>query len=522
MNNYPILFGNIEFDDPGRDQNFECGGLSARESKSYFDSKIFDPSIDEATLEIFNRVENPEDPIQLRNMWRSRVEAELGTRSRYQHLQGLWRESRSKRDLDPQWVFRSRSTTKLVKELFNMFFRDELYGDLKSDDHIILSNGSVNEELWGLPDVLKQCITYALDRDWYGYADSLGRESAREALARYENFRVRGANYSERNFAVNMGATSGVNALVDFLTMGGHQFKEDSLCGIPNYPPLVESIARRTSVRLVPLKSQDGRVLVDSLIEALSPDTPLVMIQTVINPTGACIEEEDLARLIDATDPSTIVILDECHEWAGETKALCQQRSRANVVRVSSASKQWSVPGLKLGWIIADEDLIRSYYEHASTSYGCPPSIFFTLLEVMIRFERWILEGTYSPGIHELNEFEDSYGFSLDHIKRAFDSYQSQRNIRTDTILNLRDFATCQFNEMGAEVFKPRYSINIAFEMSRWNDSYHCFKEILELSGVALFPGILTFCFKDAIMRSTVSIDINEQKRAFDKLRVVI
>jgi len=52
----------------------------------------------------------------------------------------------------------------------------------------------------------------------------------------------------------------------------------------------------------------------------------------------------------------------------------------ATVVFVRSLSKQWTAPGLKCGWVRFPDDFINAFYDHASTTYGGPPSIFSLLL----------------------------------------------------------------------------------------------------------------------------------------------
>lgn len=67
-----------------------------------------------------------------------------------------------------------------------------------------------------------------------------------------------------------------------------------------------------------------------------------------------------------------MILLDECHEWLGPKQVFSKVRAASNVIRVSSLSKNWSAPGVKAGWIMADAAFIASYYEYASTSFGGP------------------------------------------------------------------------------------------------------------------------------------------------------
>ncbi|AOP47515.1 pyridoxal phosphate-dependent aminotransferase [Streptomyces lydicus] len=466
------------------------------------DGGCFLPGVDERMLDVYNRAADPGDPFELCRLWVGRVDAESGAHAARPRLAEQWRATRVRRSTTAEEVLTSRATVRFVKELFNFYFRDDLYGDLRSDDHLMLSGGAVDEEEWGLPEVLKECIRYALERDWYGYSDSCGRLQAREAVAAYESARIPGAPYEAGNIALTMGGTVAVSTMADFLTSRSGPRTAPALCATPNYPPLVESIACRTDTRLVPLPTQDGRMSVEPLLAALSPDTPLVMLQTAANPTGAGVAEADLVRLLNALSPSTLILLDECHEWLGPVNALSPARAARNVVRISSLSKHWSAPGIKAGWITADSDLIAEYYEYASTHFGGPPSFFYTLIEVLARMERWRVTGLRAVGAEQVREFEASYGLTPERLQAAYTNYATEREARERSLLTLRDATHARLSEF-ATVLKPRYSINTALTLPGWDDSYRCFRDLLRETGVSTYPGILNFCFSGGTVRVT-------------------
>ncbi|MEU8917344.1 pyridoxal phosphate-dependent aminotransferase [Streptomyces nigrescens] len=466
------------------------------------DGGCFLPGVDERMLDVYNRAADPGDPFELCRLWVGRVDAESGAQAARPWLAEQWRSARVRRSTTAEEVLTSRATVRFVKELFNFYFRDDLYGDLRSDDHLMLSGGAVDEEEWGLPGVLKECIRYALERDWYGYSDSCGRLQAREAVAAYESARIPGATYEAGNIALTMGGTVAVSTMADFLTSRSGPRTAPALCATPNYPPLVESIACRTGTRLVPLPTQDGRMSVEPLLAALSPDTPLVMLQTAANPTGAGVAEADLVRLLNALSPSTLILLDECHEWLGPVNPVSPARAARNVVRISSLSKHWSAPGIKAGWITADSDLIAEYYEYASTHFGGPPSFFYTLIEVLARMERWRVTGLQSVGAEQVREFEASYGLTAERLQAAYTNYATERDARERSLLTLRDATHARLSEF-ATVLKPRYSINTAVTLPGWDDSYRCFRDLLRETGVSTYPGILNFCFSGGTVRVT-------------------
>ncbi|GGZ70924.1 pyridoxal phosphate-dependent aminotransferase [Streptomyces echinoruber] len=476
------------------------------------------PHVDERTLEVFRRAADPTDPIELRDLWLGRVEYELGAHALDPLRAECWRSSTVQRDVTVEEVLSSRATVRFVKELFNSYFRDDLYGQLRPDARHILSGGSVDELHWGLPETLKETIRYALDRDWYGYSDSCGRIAAREAVAAYESARIDGFTYTAENIALTMGGTFAINSVADFLLSNRLAATAPALCGIPNYPPLVEAIARRGEVQLVPLSADKGVMSLEPLIAALTPQTPFVLLQTAANPTGAAVDEAELAKLIRAASPLTMIVLDECHEWLGESWVLDEARAAPNVVRVSSLSKNWSAPGIKAGWIVADSSFIADYYEYASTSFGGPPSLLYTTIEVLARMERWSLTGVSEVGVGELSEFEDSYGLRRGALQAAYDNYRQERRARESALLALRGASCAQLGGV-ARVIPPHYSINTALSFDRWDDSYRCFRELLRLTGVSVYPGILNFCFGSGIVRITTARPWEDLRSAFELIR---
>lgn len=478
----------------------------------------FAPVVGERTLEIFDHAEDPEDPFELRDLFLGRVECECEAGNVIDPRAVAWRSRRRrrKRELTADDILSSRVTVRFVKELFNSYFRDDLYGRFRSPDTVILSSGSVCETNFGLPEAIKASVRFALQRDWYGYSDSCGRLPAREAIASYENARMDDARYSGQNVAITMGATSSINALSDFF-LSGRVSTAPALCAIPNYPPLVESIARRHEVKQVPIVSEGGQMSLQPLIDSLTPATPLVLLQTAANPTGAIVDEHSLTRLIDASSPSTMILLDECHECLGGTVRRAKQRACSNVVRITSMSKTWSIPGMKVGWILADPAVIADYYEFASTSYGGPPSFFYTLVETVARMERWLIEGIDSPGHSEIAEFEPSYGLELEAIQAAFRSYSADRADRERTLVANRTLFLGALSRCGFSVLPPVQSINATIA-SQWNDSYVSFRNLMAKNNVSVFPSTLLFGYDAAEVRITTARSARDLQEALSRL----
>lgn len=364
----------------------------------------------------------PLTPIGLRDTFLALVEDML-----HGNVRPLPESGRAGHDED---VLSHPSTAGFVKQLFNSFFRDELYGRYRDDSHVIFSSGSPHEPAFPLTGSLKSCVRIALDRDWYGYSDSRGRVPSREAIAALESERMAGSVLTEANVAITIGGTFSAGCLFDFLLSGRGGSAEPALCAIPNYAPLVTSLAYRSPVRLIEAPPVAGFTDLSGLLDALSPSTPLVFLQTVTNPTGLRVRAEQLAELHRRAAPSTLIVLDEAHDCYGPPWQLPRCLAADNVIRIASLSKRLSIPGIKLGWIVASEAVISEYYEYASTMYGGPPSFFYLLVEVAARFQRWAMQPDFEPSAEQLKEFEPGYEFDLSRIRTMFTDYVASEHRR--------------------------------------------------------------------------------------------
>ncbi|MFA1538103.1 pyridoxal phosphate-dependent aminotransferase [Actinomadura monticuli] len=465
--------------------------------------------MDDRLREVAERAADPRDPIELRDLYIGRIEAELGTAAVHGQALARWRASRRRRTVDPVDLLSEPVFIRFVKELFNFYFRDDLYGRLRHDGTVILSSGAADETCYGLPTALKDCVRQALDRDWYGYSDSRGRLAVREAIAAYHNARTENAVYTADRVCVVQGGTSAINAVVDFLALNRAASlarpTAAALCGIPNYPPLVEAVSRRFPTRLVPLAAADGRTDLSGLIEAITPDVPLVLLQSVTNPTGTAVSEDDLARLLAAAGPATTIILDECHECLGPVEPHGQARTDPRVIRVLSISKPFSAPGLKVGWILASASFVEDFYEYSSTTHGGPASLFYLLVETLARFERWTCEGVDEPGTEQMAEWDPAYGLDHASVAVAYREYRAERVARERSLTGLRDDAYARLRDAGLNVVLPGYSFNLAVSADHWPDGYLYFRQLLARHGVSFLPGILTYALGGSWVRITTA-----------------
>ena len=404
---------------------------------------------------------------------------------------------------------------KIVKKAFDFYFRQDLYGHYIQENPIILSSGSYAESVFGLPDSLKACVRYALDRNWYGYSDSLGRSSAREALARLETARGNGTvAYQADNIAVTMGGTAALSSRVDLIADRSGRGAHAVAC-VPNYPPLVASMAQRLPTRLVPTPLVNGRISVEPLLEALREEPAVVLLQVVVNPWGLRVSEMDIARVIAALPAGCFLLLDECHDTAGPVVAPTPARLHERVLSIRSMSKRWAAPGLKAGWIVAHRGFLDDFYEHASTTYGGPASLLYLLLEMYALLETAQITGTdLSEHKHYLRS---EYGVTAERLATAVEDYFTAADRMARLVTSRREYATARLRAVGIPVLAAEYSINLTVRMGD-TPSYSLYRQLVSEAGVSAFPGLLTMGDCRGVLRISPCLDETMLENALDRM----
>jgi aspartate/methionine/tyrosine aminotransferase len=177
----------------------------------------------------------------------------------------------------------------------------------------------------------------------YGY--HTGRPDLREILAaQYDGLSadhvlVTGGG-SEANFAI-------ISAL---LKPGDHMIVEH-----PNYPSLYE-VPRSLGldVSLFTLRYEDGfRPRWDDLEKLVTPRTKLISLTHPNNPTGSMISRGELERVIELVESRDIYLMfDETYrDLAYENKLPSAASLSSKVVIISSMSKIYGLPGIRIGWL---------------------------------------------------------------------------------------------------------------------------------------------------------------------------
>lgn len=402
------------------------------------------------------------------------------------------------------------------KEVFDYFFRHDIHGHLDQGDTIHLSRGTNDPEFFSPPSVVHIAINTASDNNWFGYSDSLGHVETRQAIANLEQQRRIQSNINSKNTAVIMGGTAGLNAVLSLLA----RTNKNSQCVVmaPNYAPIIDDVEHHFKPLKINL-DQDYRVDKEELLKAAKdPSTSVVLISVPHNPSGRNDYIDILPQLHEACSAhNAYLVIDEIIFDSSISPSFDPIRY-PNLIIISSYSKTYNVPGLKLGHLMANEDFIDKFYRHASTTYGSPPSFLYFTATMLVEFEKAerqqsqpIIPDCMKEQVSNENLIFEDFLLWKRHadVLKRFQKYvvvnvlENQRNCSVEGIFGLDD---------------P--SPNCVIRMKDGGSSYKASLTLMATSNISVMP---VECFSPPStwardLRITISVDPNVLSKALPEL----
>lgn len=127
----------------------------------------------------------------------------------------------------------------------------------------------------------------------------------------------------------------------------------------------------------VPTYFEDGFVIDPAMLEAaITPKTKMMIINSPCNPTGGVIPDNVLKELVSIAEEHDIMILsDEIYEkiiYEGKHISPASYPDMFDrTITVSGLSKTYAMTGWRMGWAIANEDIISNLNKLQSHSISC-------------------------------------------------------------------------------------------------------------------------------------------------------
>jgi aspartate/methionine/tyrosine aminotransferase len=184
------------------------------------------------------------------------------------------------------------------------------------------------------------------------YGDHLGKPELRQILAL-------DAGVGADDVLLTVGAAGALFIVASSLLEAG----DEIVVCFPNYITNLETPrALGAQLRKLELRFESGyRMDMDELAGMVSPRTRLISLTTPHNPTGTVLSESELRQAVEIAEScGAWLLVDETYRglsYVGTTPVAASLSPRA--ISVSSLSKTWGLPGLRLGWLVCTDPELK-------------------------------------------------------------------------------------------------------------------------------------------------------------------
>ena len=189
------------------------------------------------------------------------------------------------------------------------------------------------------------------------YGDHVGHPGLRKEILKGE-----ASNLKIEDVLVTAGAASALFMISTSLLEAG----DELFVAKPNYATNIETPkAIGASIKYLPMTFENKfQVDIEALKKLITPKTKLVSLTCPHNPTGTMISESDLKEIIKVVEASNAYLLfDETYrDMSFKFKLPIAASLSDRVISVSSLSKTYGLPGIRIGWLITKNPKLQELF----------------------------------------------------------------------------------------------------------------------------------------------------------------
>lgn len=250
--------------------------------------------------------------------------------------------------------------------------------ELKREGKSIVSL-SAGEPDFKTPKYICDAAIEAITGGQHGYTMNPGTPELREAICAKLK-RDNGLDYDPSQIICSNGAKQSVGfALLALVNPG-----DEVIIPAPywvSYPEMTR-LAEGTSVTIRTSFENDFKLTPAELENAITDKTRVLILCSPSNPTGSCYSAKDLEGLAEVLRkyPDIVVISDEIYEYIvfdGDHVSILNVAPdlKDRVVVVNGFSKGFSMTGWRLGYLAAEESIVKAVSKIQSQETSAPSSI---------------------------------------------------------------------------------------------------------------------------------------------------
>jgi len=229
------------------------------------------------------------------------------------------------------------------------------------------------------PDYIKKAAIEAINANQTFYTHNSGRAELRASLASYLSD-LHARPFAPENISITSSGVSALNIAMQTILEPG-----DRVVIVTPIWPNVAEIPRILNAQVVRvgLTAHGGHWHLDvqQLLDAITPQTRMVVINSPSNPTGWTIPAQDRIVILDRCRRFGVwLLLDDVYErlvfdpeLASAPSFLAIADREDRIIAANSFSKTWLMTGWRLGWLVAPAQLEADLGKIIEFNTSCAP-----------------------------------------------------------------------------------------------------------------------------------------------------
>lgn len=245
---------------------------------------------------------------------------------------------------------------------------------LKAGGNDVINLG-IGQPDFKTPAHIVEAAVKALRDGHHGYTPAPGIPPLREAVAA-DISRWRDEEVSPQNVLIVPG---GKVTMFFAILMFGEE-GADILYPNPGFP-IYESVINFSGARAVPiplLEDKDFSFSADEVLDLLTPQTRLIILNSPANPTGGAVPKSEIDKLVAGLEkyPDAVVLSDEiysriCYAGHDHVTLLSYPELRDRLIVLDGWSKTYAMTGWRMGYSVWPDSLIDHATRLAINCHSC-------------------------------------------------------------------------------------------------------------------------------------------------------
>ena len=254
--------------------------------------------------------------------------------------------------------------------------------EMKAKGHDVL-NLTVGEPTWECFETSQKAAIESIKKGCSSYSPAAGQKKLRETIAEETNKHLK-LDYNSQNVMVSIGAKYACFLAMQTVIDGT---EDEVLIPAPywvSYPSMVHLSGGKAVV--VETDESTHKLTASVLKKYLNKKTKMLILNSPNNPTGAVYSLKELKEIGECLKdfPQTLVLSDDIYNrmvidapagaYAPHILEACPYL-KDRVIVVNAASKNYAMPGWRLGWAVASTEWIQNMAKYQSHTVSSAPTI---------------------------------------------------------------------------------------------------------------------------------------------------